>query len=488
MADDLRGPLPIKVDSTSNGEFRPVPLEEHVARANSGAELRIGEHAKRVGMGRRAFLQSLCGAATTLLTLKDAFAATGNIGGVYDIPKESAFEPAAAAEALAGDEFIFDVQTHLVDPTGAWRKSAGKYWAEAFAGDPQARCGEEDPVACFSAEKYIKHVFMDSDTDVAVLSFVPELPENNPLSMEEADRVRVLVNQLDGADRLYLHSMVIPNAGPEVAPLQLMKDAVDRYPIAAWKCYTQWGPDGSGFELDSPDIGIPFIERARELGVRNICIHKGIFFPKFPQEFGRCADVGRAAALFPDMNFIIYHSGFEIGRKERAYNRANATGGVDALIKSVEDNGIGRNANVYAELGTTWRFVMRDPTTAAHLLGKLLKHIGEDNVLWGTDALWYGSPQDQIQAFRSFQITPALMGAHGYPELTPALKQKIFGLNGARVYGIDVPERRRKTETDPIGRRKRAYLESADPTFETYGPKTDSEYEALIADSGRLPT
>jgi hypothetical protein len=488
MVDELTGPLPIKIDSTSNGEFRPVPLTEHVARANSEAELRIGEHAKRVGLGRRAFLQSLCGAATALLTLKDAFAAVGNTGGLFSLPKESAFEPAAAADVLAGDEFIFDVQTHLVDPTGAWRSSAGNYWAQAFAGDPQGRCGEADPVACFSAEKYIKHVFMDSDTDVAVLSFVPELPENNPLSLEEADRVRVLVKQMDGADRLYLHSMVIPNAGPEVAPLQLMKDAVDRYPIAAWKCYTQWGPNGVGFELDSPDVGIPFIERARELGVRNICIHKGVFFPGFPKEFGRCADVGRAAALYPDMNFIIYHSGYEIGSKEGPYDPTTGARGIDNLIKSVWDNGIGRNANVYAELGTTWRFVMRDPTTAAHLLGKLLKHIGEDNVLWGTDALWYGSPQDQIQAFRSFQIAPALIDAHEYPEVTSALKQKVFGLNGARVYGIDVPARRKKTETDPIGTRRKKYQKNADPTFETYGPKTDSEYYALIAERGGLPT
>ena len=140
--------------------------------------------------------------------------------------------------------------------------------------------------------------------------------------------------------------------------------------------------------------------------------------------------------------------------EEGPYDPAKAARGVDTLIKSVEANGIGRNANVYAELGTTWRFVMRDPTTAAHLLGKLLKHIGEDNVLWGTDAIWYGSPQDQIQAFRSFQIAPELIEAHGYPELTPSLKQKVFGLNGARVYGIDVPERRRKTESDPIGKRK----------------------------------
>ena len=488
MVDEVRGPLPIKVDSTSNGEFRPVPLTRDVARANSEAKRRIGEHAKRVGLGRRAFLQSLCGAATTLLTLKDDFALVGNTGGVYSLPKESTFEPAAAADVLAGDEFIFDIQTHLVDPTGKWRQSAGKYWAQAFAADPQGRCGEEDPVACFSADRYIKHIFMDSDTDVAVLSFVPELPENNPLSLEEADRVRVLINQMGGAERLFLHAMVIPNAGPEVAPLKLMKDAVDRYPIKAWKCYTQWGPAGIGFELDSPDVGIPFIERARELGVRNICIHKGIFFAGFPQGLGRCADVGRAAGLYPDMNFIIYHSGFEVGRKEGPYDPANATQGVDALIKSVESNGISLNANVYAELGTTWRYVMRDPTTAAHLLGKLLKHIGKDNVLWGTDALWYGSPQDQIQAFRSFQIAPELIEVHGYPELTPALKQKIFGLNGARVYGIDVPERRQKTETDPIGRRKQAYRENADPTFDTYGPKTDSEFEALVAERGALPT
>ena len=101
MANRISGPLPVKVDATSNGEFRPVPLTEHVARANREAEFRITEHAERVGLGRRTFLQSLCGAATTLLTLNTAFAAVGNNGGFFRLPKESAFEPAAAAEALA---------------------------------------------------------------------------------------------------------------------------------------------------------------------------------------------------------------------------------------------------------------------------------------------------------------------------------------------------------------------------------------------------
>jgi hypothetical protein len=63
----------------------------------------------------------------------------------------------------------------------------------------------------------------------------------------------------------------------------------------------------------------------------------------------------------------------------------------------------------------------------------------------------------------------------------------VFGLNGARVYDVDVPERRRKTEADPIGARKQAYQKMPDPTFETYGPKTNPEYEALIRERGGLP-
>ena len=95
-------------------------------------------------------------------------------------------------------------------------------------------------------------------------------------------------------------------------------------------------------------------------------------------------------------------------------------------------------------------------------------------MLWGTDSIWYGSPQDQIQAFRSFEIADELVEAHGYPQLTPELKAKIFGLNGARVYGVEVPEQKKKTEVDPIGRKKAAYREQAAPTFETFGPQDRS--------------
>ena len=147
-------------------------------------------------------------------------------------------------------------------------------------------------------------------------------------------------------------------------------------------------------------------------------------------------DVGPAARAHPDVSFLVYHGGYEIGLAEGPYSDAAAGRGVSRLVTSMRRSGIGANQNVYADLGTTWWQAMRDPNDAAHLLGKLLRHVGEDNVLWGTDSIWYGSPQDQIQAFRAFEITPEFQERFGYPALTKGLKAKVLGLNGARVYGV----------------------------------------------------
>ncbi len=477
--------LPIKLDATSNGEFAPVPVDADTRAAKRLAAERLGENARRLGVGRRQFLASLCGAATALLTLDAAFAARGQSGGRFALAPEAAFEPAAAAETLQGREFIFDVQTHLVNPVGAWRQRPNKrIWEQALASFPQGRCGDADPVACFSADRFIKEVFVDSDTHMAVLSFVPALPEDNPLSLEEAERTRQLVAALKGSDRLLLHGMVIPNA-PETQPLEAMARAAREWKIAAWKVYTQWGPRGEGWALDDPRVGIPFIEQARALGIRTICIHKGLSFPGLPERYARCDDIGRAARLYPDVAFVVYHSGFEIGQRESAYDPRHAERGIDSLVKSLSDNGIAPNSNVYAELGSTWRFLMRDPTAAAHALVKLLRHVGEDRVLWGTDSIWYGSPQDQLQAFRSFAIADQLAESHGYPPLSPTLKAKVLGLNGAAAYGIDPAAVMRRAASDPIGRYKLA--QAADPSFATYGPRNAAEFAALQRERAGMP-
>ena len=150
--------LPIKIDSTSNGEFVPVPLPDALVRAGREATRRLTDNARRTGQDRRTFLGSLCGAATTLLTYNEAFAHQGHRGGSFVVDPASAFDSAQAQSQLAGSEFIFDVQLHMVDAKGQWREGRGKAFERFLAWIPQGKCGETDPVDCFSARHLIKEV------------------------------------------------------------------------------------------------------------------------------------------------------------------------------------------------------------------------------------------------------------------------------------------------------------------------------------------
>jgi hypothetical protein len=130
---------------------------------------------------------------------------------------------------------------------------------------------------------------------------------------------------------------------------------------------------------------------------------------------------------------------------------------------------------------------MRDPDSAAHIIGKLVKHIGEKNVLYGSDCIWYGSPQDQIQAFRAFQISNEFQERYDSPEMTSRLRARILGLNAIRPYGVDVDEVLKRAGHDEIERRRAEYRESPDPHFLTFGPKNRREYLANLKARGRTP-
>jgi hypothetical protein len=461
--------LPIKLDATSNGEYEPVPLTRAGHAARAAAQASVDEAVRRLGMPRRRYLVSLLGAAATLAAFDRAFAATGARGGRYAVPGEARFELAAAESKLAGDEFIFDVQLHHLDPKGAWRKRSN---GNAFRGMPKADCGKADFVECLSAAEMLKDVFLDSDTAMGVLSHVPGGADTNPLDFEAAGATRTTVNALDGTERLLLHGRVMPTLQGEIETMDAQKA---KYPLVAFKTYTQFGPAGGpeGFFLDDERYGLPFIERARKLGVRNICVHKGLPFGPRGYAYSTCRDIGVVAKRYPDMNFLVYHSGFDPRVGEGPYN-AQAQAGVDALIASVELHGARKN--VFPELGSTWRYLMREPDQAAHLLGKLLRTFGDDNVLWGTDSIWYGSPQDQIQAFRAFEISAEFQHEHGYPALTAERKRKIFGLNAARVYNLKPEAMRAKLARDHVQKSRNDYKNDPDPSFLTRGPRTRREF------------
>ncbi|MDX1513453.1 MAG: amidohydrolase family protein [Gammaproteobacteria bacterium] len=452
--------LPIKLDSTSNGEFAPIPLEPRHRRANRLALDRADANAKRSGIiDRRRFMVSACGAASTLLAFNTANAAGGRRGGFFQVSEDAAVDPELAAAELDGREFIFDVQGHFVGVHGLGRVGLG------------------------SAEDFIKDVFLDSDTDMMVLSFIPSRRERELLTIAEADGAREVVSRMEGNHRLLIHGRVNPN---QPGDLEDMDELAERWRVSAWKTYTQWGPDGQGFFMHDEDSGIRMIEKARALGVKNICIHKGIPFGRRSYEHSLCDDIGVVAKRYPDVNFLIYHSGFIPGQPEGPYDPKRGEG-VDSLVRTVLENDLPRNSNVYAELGSTWRFALRDPDTAAHTLGKLLKYIGEDNVLWGTDSIWYGSPQDQIQAFRTFQISEPLRETHGYPEITPRLRAKIFGLNATRPYGISATEVIERARSDDVYAKRLAYRQSPNPHFLTYGPRTRREFIKLKRLAGDQP-
>jgi uncharacterized protein len=436
--------LPIKLDTTSNGEFVPVPLSPRNRAANQLAHEWASQNSKRLALSRRQFLVSACGAASTLLAFNEAH---GTSGGFFDLPKEAALEEqlARVQTGAAQSELIFDVQGHFVDtPKGNAR----------------------------GPDVFIKDVFMDSDTDLMVLSFVPSTREAEPVTIQAADAVRRIVEKLEGTHRLLLHGRVNPN---QAGDLETMDELAQRWGVSAWKTYTQYGPGGKGYFL-SDHVGTRFIEKARALGVKVICVHKGLPFGRQSYEHSQCSDIGVVAKRFPDVKFLIYHSGFVTGVKEGPYGQKD---GIDTLIRSLQENAVSPGSNVYAELGSTWRFLMREPEQAAHALGKLIKHCGENNVLWGTDSIWYGSPQDQIVAFRTFQISQSFRDRFGYPEMTPALRAKIFGLNGAAVYGISSAEIKKIVASDEVSRQKASYLENPQPHFLTYGPKTRREFVAL---------
>ena len=479
LHDPAGARLPIKLDASSNGEYAPIPLQRVHHHANALAHETADINAKRLGLDRRSFLVSACGVAGSLLGMNTAYANANKMGGFFELDKTTALDLVAARLVIDGDEFIFDVQGHFVNPTGAWIKrlppnARPLRMPKTQSCGPSKGPGEIDYLNCIGQDEFIKDVFMDSDTDLMVLSFVPSTRLDEPLTIEEATATAKIVEKLDGTHRLYIHGRVNPNSPGDIVA---MDELAARYKIAAWKTYTQWGPDGKGFYLDD-EIGIRFIEKAIMLGTRNIAVHKGLAFGQRSYEHSTCVDVGRVAKRYPQVNFLIYHSGLVADKAEGAYDEKR-TDGIDALVTSLVKNGVAPGSNVYAELGSTWRLLMRDPDSAAHALGKLFKYCGENNVLWGTDSIWYGSPQDQIQAFRTFQIAPGFRDKFGYPLITKELRAKVFGLNALKIYPVPADVLQKHLKGDKLAREREEYRERPDPRFVTYGPKTRREFMNL---------
>lgn len=479
---DILPVSPIDFGPVSNGEFFPRAVR-HVDRVADRLVHELAEErAKKLSVSRREFLSSAAGTATALGVINA-------LSGChpYRVPTAALTHPDVAREVLSSavpEAFVVDVQTHHVEASASapWL-TRNKAYADLFRQVSQARgCSEEAGLRCLSRETYIDEVFVKTEVQVAILSGVPARPGENPLDNASVAVTFELIERL-APTRLLTHGIIHPNLGS--IELDAMQALAESRRIVGWKVYTPWGPDGRGFFLDDEKVGIPFLERVRKTGVSRVFLHKGLPWPTFDKQFASPRDIGPAAARFTDLQFICYHSGYEQTVTEGPYQADGA--GVDRLITSLARAGIGAGGNVWAELGGTWQLLMTRPIEAAHVLGKLLKAVGEDRILWGSDSLFVGTPQPQIDALRAFQIPEALQEKYGYPALSEAVKRKILGGNAVALLGIDPHATRRDIHLDDIALRKQSAAQRPGFHGGPFGPRTRREFWELWHRHGGRP-
>jgi len=443
-----RPPLPAFLEQRSSDEFAPPLRSAREERTLDRLAAHAPDAARRTGSSLGAWSASRRGTAAGLLALN---AEAGS--EFYRVPREAALDEGAAAAALGGDETVIDVQTHFVADRPECRPWHANIRALYEAVGPGWWRGM-DGLAAYDLEQYLRCVFVESETALAVLTSAPGLGPERMLHDRELAGTRELIDRLGGSGRLLNHAIVHPDVAGEI---EALAEKSERLRPVGWKVYTlgQMGSEGArnatGWFLDDEETGLPFLERVRASGVRRVCVHKGIsnLVPT-----GSPRDVGPAAAAFPDLDFLIYHSGYEVPLPgtpaEGPYTEATSGEGTNRLVASLSKAGIAPGANVYAELGSTWFCLIRRPEQAAHVLGKLLLAVGEDRVLWGTDAIWYGPSQPAIDAFRAFQIPEEMRERFGYPELTLRTKAKILGENAGRAYGLDLAQVRARAASDDL--------------------------------------
>ena len=273
----------------------------------------------------------------------------------------------------------------------------------------------------WSVDDIDEMVFGQSDTDMLVAMPLPltDLYKDGLSAWERCAELARL-----RPDRTVLWGSVNPLEGQKA--LDLMEVQVKEFGARAFKFYNVRYDYGAPFpwRMDDPQVAFPVFEKARELGVNLIGVHKGVPLGPQPIEHTQTWDMDGAAANFPDINFVIYHVGLPF---------------LDEVCWQLI-----RYPNLYASLAATINFIVRAPRQFAEVLGKLLFWCGEDKIIYGSEAPIF-HPQWALKAFWDFEIPRDLQEGYGYPPLTEQAKRKILGENLLRLHGMDLADAKART-------------------------------------------
>ena len=273
----------------------------------------------------------------------------------------------------------------------------------------------------------------------------PSATPSDPLNFDEMKRTRDIMNDLSPEDtgRLRLHSVVVPNVGPRAGRSSTAcRRAPKRWTSRRGRSTRRTARAAPAGSSTTRALGIPVIEKARDARREDDLRAQGAAALRVRRRARVAArhrrrreGVSRRELRRLPLRLVPRHARrARTTRQRRARRRTRSSRACSTTASQP-------NANVYAEMGSTWRNIMSDTTQAAHVLGKLLKYVGEDNVLWGTDCIWTGSPQPQIVAFRTFKMDPQFAAAVRLPGSSPTRSSaRSSGSNAARLYGVDPVE------------------------------------------------
>ncbi len=461
---------PIPTQNVSSDEFYPAPQNEKQREVEARLLTMADELGSKRGLDRRRFFQTASGMAAAYLAMNEVY------GGLFDVSKAEAATPDQAQARADGlkDQFIMDMHTHFLRDdtrlTGfvAMRSSVGKSgWNKALA-------EKEQTIEDLKFENYRKEMFLDSDTKIALISSAPsEIPQDWFLTNQQMADARARVNKEAGARRLFAHCIFTPGRPGWLdeldAGLALKPESCKGYTVGD---NTHKNLSKYPWRMDDEKVTYKGYEKMVKAGIKNVCVHKGLFPPstekQYPHLVGYAdvSDVGKAAKDWPQLNFNIYHSAYRHvgGDPAVALAEFEKTGRIawtSDLADIPEKYGVN---NVYADLGQIFAVTLvAQPRVCAALMGILLRGLGHQRVTWGSDALWTGSPQWQIEGLRRLEIPEDMQKKHGFKPLGDArgaVKTAIFGDNNARIYNINSKRAGLELSQDRFAALKRDYDES----------------------------
>ena len=441
-------PTPIPTQIVSSDEYYPAAQNEKQREVQARLFAMGDELAKRQGMSRRRFFQTAAGMAAAFVAMNETY------GGLFAATRAEAANPELADQRAAAlkDQFIMDMHTHFlrgdtrIDTFVRQREAVGKAgWNPELVGKPQT-------IDDLKFNNYFKEIYLDSDTKIALISSAPsDIPQDWFLTNEMMAAARERVNAEAGSKRMFAHAVFTPGQPGWMEALDhalaLKPDSVKGYTIGD---NTHKETSRYPWRMDDEKLVYPAYEKMAQAGIKNVCVHKGLFPPSMDKTFpslrgyADVSDVGQAAKDWPNLNFVIYHAGYRhAGGGDPAeamaeFDRTGRSAWVSDLAEIPEIYDVN---NVYADVGQLFaNSTVAEPRLAAALMGMLIKGMGADHVVWGTDAVWTGSPQWQIEGLRRLEIPEDMQQRYGYAPLGPAdgpVKTAIFGGNSARIYNFE---------------------------------------------------